>query len=64
MIEIEEQVTEEWMNPPDGFNDDLEEDDDQKIIKVGMDFIDRLIVALGKEIMLKFVSDFVVKMLN
>jgi hypothetical protein len=34
MLEIEDEVPEEWANPPDGFNDDFIEDDDQKIIKV------------------------------
>ena len=40
MIEINEEVSQEWMSPPDGFNDDLIEDDDQRIIKVQMDSID------------------------
>lgn len=28
MIEVKEEVSDEWMSPPDGFNDDLIEDDD------------------------------------
>lgn len=34
------------MNPAEGFNDDLIEDDDQKIIKIQMDCIDRLLNIL------------------
>lgn len=34
MIEIEDEVPQEWATPPDGFNDDCLEDDDQKIIKI------------------------------
>lgn len=34
MLEIEDEVAEDWMSPPEGFNDDLIEDDDQKIIKI------------------------------
>lgn len=28
MLEIDDEVEEEWMSPPEGFNDDLIEDDD------------------------------------
>ena len=63
MMELDDEVDEEWKSPPDGFNDDLEEDDDQRLIKMGMDFIDRLITHIGKEYMLKFLSEVVNKML-
>lgn len=63
MMEVEDEVDDHWKSPPDGFNDDLEEDDDQKLIKTGMDFIDRLITHIGKEYMLKFLSEVVNKML-
>lgn len=52
MMEIEEEVPAEWCSPVDGFNDDFEEDDDQKHIKVGMDFIDRLMVAIDQQLIL------------
>lgn len=52
MMEIEIEVAPEWCSPPEGFNDDLEEDDDQKDIKIGMDFIDRLMVAVDHNIIL------------
>lgn len=63
MMDIEDDVEDDWKSPPDGFNDDLEEDDDQKFIKLGMDYIDRLITHIGKEFMLKFLSQIVNKML-
>lgn len=34
MLEIEDETSPEWASPPDGFNDDCIEDDDQKIIKI------------------------------
>ncbi len=33
MLEINNNQIEEWSSPPDGFNDDLVEDDDQKLVK-------------------------------
>ena len=33
MLEIEDEISKEWAVPPDGFNDNLVEDDDQRIIK-------------------------------
>ena len=53
MIEIDSEVLPEWANPPDGFNEDNEEEDDQKIIKFSMNCIDRLIAHVGSTIMLK-----------
>ena len=56
MTELEDTVAEEWQNPPDGFNDDLEEDDDQQPIKTGIAFVDELINILGKDEMIAFLS--------
>ena len=64
MIEIEDEIDEEWKSPPDGFNDDIEDCDDQKTIKLGMDFIDRLILIVGEEKMIPFLSSYIKKMLN
>lgn len=36
MLELENEISEEWSCPPDGFNDDLVESDDQKVIKAAM----------------------------
>ena len=56
MLQIPEEVPEEWCSPPEGFNDDIEENDDQSDIKIGMDFIDRLISSLGTEVILQPIS--------
>lgn len=64
MIEIEDEIEDEWKSPPDGFNDDIEDCDDQKTIKLGMDFIDRLILIVGEEKMIPFLSNYIKKMLN
>lgn len=52
MIEIEDEVPQDWASPPDGFNDDLLEDDDQKIIKIQMDSIDKLLTVVGSPILI------------
>jgi hypothetical protein len=57
MMEIEDEVPAEWMSPPDGFNDDFEEDDDQKHIKIGMDFIDRLMASVNQALVLKTINE-------
>jgi hypothetical protein len=36
MLELDNEIAPEWGCPPDGFNDDLIESDDQKIIKAAM----------------------------
>jgi hypothetical protein len=64
MIEIEDEVNEEWMSPPPGFNDDMEEDDDQRVVKLGLDFIDRLIGIFGSEKMIPFLSSYINTMLK
>lgn len=64
MIEIDDEIDEEWMSPPPGFNDDMEEDDDQRVIKLGLDFIDRLIGILGSDKMIPFLSSYINTMLK
>ena len=64
MVEVPDEIDPEWAVPPEGFNDDLEENDDQKNIKNGMNFIDRLIQVLGKDLMLKYLSNFIEKMMG
>lgn len=63
MIEINDEILDDWKSPPDGFNEENEEEDDQKIIKFGMNCIDRLIAHIGSKIMLKHLSECVGKML-
>ena len=63
MMEISDSVTEQWMNPPDGFDEDLNEDDDQSIVKFSVDCLDRLISHVGAKSMLSFLSDCVKNLL-
>ena len=51
MMAIEDDIQPEWASPHDGFNDDLDEDDDQKVIKMGMDFIDRLMIVANQSML-------------
>lgn len=64
MIEIDDEVPVEWKSPPDGFNDDCLEDDDQKIIKIQMDSIDKLLGLIGPVKMVSFLKDYIVKLLQ
>jgi hypothetical protein len=57
MMEIDDEVDEEWKNPPDGFDEELAETDDQQIVQFSVDCIDRLISHVGKDTMLPFLSD-------
>ena len=64
MLEIEDEVCEDWMRPPEGFNDDLIEDDDKKIIKIQMDSIDRLLNILTAEVMVPFLKNYLEQMFS
>lgn len=64
MVEIEDEVTPEWISPPDGFNDDCLEDDDQRIIKIQMDSIDKLLGIVGPEKMVAFLEEYLKKMFD
>lgn len=63
MMEIEDETQPEWASPHDGFNDDLDEDDDQKVVKTGMDFIDRLMIIANNS-MLALINSSVSSMMN
>lgn len=52
MLEIESDVTDDWQNPPAGFDEERDEADDQRIIKYACDCIDRLFSHVGSEIMI------------
>lgn len=58
MLEVEEEVSEEWKNPPEGFNDELEEQDDQKEIKFGISVINLLFEVVGGPEMFAFLSTY------
>ena len=64
MMDINNDNIEEWSTPADGFNDDLVEDDDQKVIKQSIDFIDRLMIIAGEERMKQIYTDYIGKLVN
>lgn len=64
MMEISDEVDEEWKNPPDGFDEELAETDDQQVVQFSVDCIDRLISHVGKETMLPFLSDCIKTLLS
>jgi hypothetical protein len=59
MIQISDSVSDVWMRPPEGFNDDIEQDDDLETMRFGMSSIDRLIDCIGEKIMLPILSSIV-----
>lgn len=56
MIEISEEITEAWMKPDEGYNDDMEDDEDFETTRFGMGAIDRLIYTIGEEELLPILS--------
>lgn len=46
MIDIDDQIGEEWKSPPEGFDDNADEGDDETI-NFGMSSVDRLIACVG-----------------
>lgn len=56
MLEIEDEITDSWKNPPDGFNDDVEEEDDQKPIKFGIEIVNTLFTVIEPKQMIDFLS--------
>lgn len=47
MIEIDTEIDDEWKKPPEGFDEDIEEDADFETTRFGMSAIDRLIGHIG-----------------
>lgn len=57
MIEIDNNVTEEWKKPIEGYNDDMEDDEDFETTKFGMGAIDRIIFSVGDKEVLPILSE-------
>lgn len=55
-LTVENDVDDSWKSPPDGFNDELEEDDDQTCVKFGIQTINQLFTIVGHKKMLVFLS--------
>ncbi|EGR31191.1 hypothetical protein IMG5_116170 [Ichthyophthirius multifiliis] len=64
MIEIDQEVTDEWKQPPEGFNEDIEEDADFETTRFGMNAIDRIIDSVGDKETLPILSQTVEKLLQ
>lgn len=64
MIEIDEDITDEWKRPPEGYCEDLEEGDDFETTNFGMTSVDRLISCVGEKEILPLLSGAVQKMLT
>lgn len=59
MVEIDIEITQEWNHPPEGYNDDIEDDADLEVVRFGMSAVDRLISAIGEKVMLPVLSQIV-----
>jgi hypothetical protein len=64
MVQIENEIPEEWKNPPEGYNEDTAEEGDFETTRFGMDAVDRLISAVGEQEMLPLLWTTVQKMLG
>lgn len=64
MIEIDDEITNEWKKPAEGFNEDLEEDADFETTRFGMNAIDRIIDSVGDSETLPILSATVEKLLQ
>ncbi len=63
MLEIEDEISPEWCSPPDGFNDDLVESDDQKVIKAAMNCLDTLFKVVETDQLMQIILSYLEKML-
>jgi hypothetical protein len=63
MVEISEDIPEEWMKPEEGYNEDMEDDEDFETTRFGMGAIDRLIYTIGEEELLPILSATIEKLL-
>jgi len=54
MIDIDEDIEESWLRPKEGFQLDVDEDEDN--VNFGKGCVDRLVSSIGDEIMLPLVG--------
>lgn len=66
MIDIDEEIDDDWKVPPEGFSEDIEDDSDFEVYiiflyiqttRFGMGAIDRIIGSIGEKEMLPIVSE-------
>lgn len=64
MIDISDDITDEWKAPPPGYNEDMEDDEDFETTRFGMGAIDRLIYVIGEEELLPILSATIERLLQ
>lgn len=64
MLELDDEISQEWKCPPDGFNDDLVESDDQKLIKNAMNHLDNMFKIISPDTLLEIIIEYIQKMLS
>lgn len=58
MVNIDDEVDEEWQNPKEGFSDEKESGEvDTDEISFGIQCVDRLMSSLGEKVMLPLLSN-------
>ena len=57
MVDIDSDVTDEWKSPEEGYNDDMEDDEDFETTRFGMGAIDRIIYSVGDKEVLPILSE-------
>lgn len=63
MIDIDQDISDEWKQPSEGFSENIEEDGDFETTRFGMNAIDRLIDSVGDKEVLPILSATVEKLL-
>jgi hypothetical protein len=64
MVEIGDELPEDWQKPPEGYNEEMEDDEDFETTRFGMGAIDRLIYAIGEDEVLPILSATIEKLLQ
>lgn len=63
MIDIDEDITNEWNSPPEGFEDNIEDDDDFETTRFGQESIDRLVNTVGLKKIMPIMNEMINQML-
>jgi len=49
MVEIPTEISPEWEKPPEGYNEDFDQNSDLENVRYGTNGIDRIISAVGEK---------------
>jgi len=63
MVLVQKEVPYEWLCPPEGFNDNIDEDEELKLMVNGLNLIERLLSTIQSELILPQLSLIVQKLL-